>query len=743
LPPSSDNLFSAAADTELTADSVTELRVCGEVTRVLFEKEDGSYAVVRVVDPDDREWVLVGAIGGIAEGQDIEAVGTRAVHKEYGEQLKVREFRAVLPTNVEGIRRYLGSGVIPGIGPKIADKIVGHFGTETLTIIDRYSARLTEVDGIGKSKLDKIRQAWSDQSERRDVYVFLQGLGISPAYCDRIYRQYKQESPQVVRDNPYRLASEVRGIGFRMADGIASRLHIAKDNPFRLASGLLYVLGQLADQGGHSCFPKTALIEKSAEMLQVDIAVAEQGLDRAKLDAAVIEDAAGCELGNELIYRRDLYNAECTVSSEIRRMLEQPALPADIRSLPQNPRWATLNKAQQQAVMAAFQNTISIITGGPGVGKTTVTREVVAHAKCLQLKVVLAAPTGRAAKRLSESCRAHAQTIHRLLKWQPETGGFFYNGAKRLPAAIVIIDEVSMLDIRLAESLFQAIAPGTRVVLVGDRDQLPSVGPGSVLGDLIGSARVAVTHLTEVYRQSENSHIITSAHAVNGGRFPQAPRMPKGQLTDYYFIEQDDPEKALQTIRTMVQERIPSAFKFDPMRDVQVLSPMNKGTCGAESLNAALQEALNPRGQQNWAQFESRGSTFRVGDRVMQTSNNYDLQVFNGDLGRIVHIDGSSKSFRVQYDTGVAEYRQEDAVQLRLAYAITIHKSQGSEFPVVIVPMLNQHYVMLQRNLLYTAMTRAKQLLIVVGGARAVNLAVRNVNQSPRFSHLRWRLVQQ
>ena len=739
-----------SAQSELTFDGVpasepdrpewTETSVKGTVSSVVFASEDGAYAVIRLEDAQHRESVLVGALAAVGEGQDIAAWGQWERHKEYGRQFRVKRFEALLPTTEEGVRRYLASGIIPGIGPKLADRIVDRFGVETLNILDHYSARLLEIPGFGKGRLKQIKDAWRSQSERREIYIFLQGLGLSAAYCDRVYRKYASNAVELVRENPYRLAREVKGIGFRMADTIARHLNIAPDNPFRLGAGASYVLSTMAERQGHTYVPRDVLLVEAARLLEVEEDVAATGLQRAVEDGTAVIDSAAKE---PLVYPTDLYRAECDVAEIIVGMTAGSGLPTlPPQALARSRNWTMLNEAQQAAVLNVFQHQISIITGGPGVGKTTVTREIVTIARDLNWNVALAAPTGRAAKRLSESSQSQAQTIHRLLKWEPELSGFAHNGDNPLKHQLVILDEVSMLDIHLAASLFRALSAETRVVLVGDRDQLPSVGPGTFLRDLIESKCVLSTHLHEVYRQAGGSQIIVSAHQVNAGQLPKTKTpQPSGELSDFYWIEQEDQEKLVDVVCRMAAERIPKRFNFSPHTDIQILSPMNRGICGADNLNTSMQAALNPPRTEGWAPEITYGDVvYRAGDRIMQISNNYDYQVFNGDLGRMLQIDTKQKNFTVRYESNTVTYGFDEVDQIRLAYAITIHKSQGSEFPVVIVPVLNQHYVMLQRNLIYTAMTRAARLLIMIGSTKALGIAVHNVNQAPRYSQLAERL---
>ncbi len=714
-------------DADAPPGQVTEQRVAGTVTKVVFSSADGLYVVLRADDRAGREFTMVGALDGLAEGEDFEAEGVWEQHKEYGRQFRANRFKAVLPSSTEGIRRYLSSGILPGIGEVLAGRIVDKFGAETLNILDKSSARLREVSGFGKHRLGQVRAAWQAQTAQREQDVYLQGLGISAAYCRRIAKHFGGNAAGLVKANPYRL-TEVRGIGFRLADAVARRLGIASESPARLAAGAVYVMQQLTERDGHCCVPEAELLECAAAVLEVNSELARQGLARTLASGDLVAE-------DGFIYPKGLYFAERELAELVRKapMRRLSALP---KSMPVSTNWRQLNDAQQQAVRQAFRFALSIITGGPGVGKTTVTREIVHVAGQLKLKVALAAPTGRAAKRLSEWCSQPAQTLHRLLRWEPESASFHYGKQAKLPADLIIVDEASMLDLPLALHLFQALGPEARLVLVGDHDQLPSVGPGTVLGDLIASKRAPVTQLREIFRQAAGSRIITNAHRVNAGEMPELqPPGPERELQDFYWLEQDDPEKVLELIRKMVAERIPRRFGFSPATDIQVLTPMNRGICGARNLNAVLQDVLNPATPET--PFLQLGETrLRPGDRLMQVVNNYDLGVFNGDLGTVMRLEPALRRFTVLFDSGEVSYSFAEADQVRLAYAITIHKSQGSEFPVVVVPLLTGHFVMLQRNLVYTAMTRASRLLVMIGSPQALSMAVRNFKKAPRYTRL-------
>lgn len=704
----------------------------GEVLRIIFAADDGLYTVLRLLDDNGREHTLVGPMGGVGEGQDIEASGKWESHKEHGKQFRVLDFKAILPTSEEGIRRYLSSGVIPGIGPKLAERIIDHFGMETIEILDKYSNRLKEVPGIGKKKIKPIKEAWDMHERQRELYIFLQGLHIGPGLCARLIKHYGVGTAEVIRNSPYQMASEVRGVGFLTADRIAGEMGIETTDIMRLSCGIGYTLEKLSERG-HVCYPLESLMEEAAKTLAVDLSFARAGLQRAVDDGIAVVETEGN--GEQVVFQRELCESERELADHIRRLL--CSRPRSDTPSPGGNFYQQLNEEQKQAVSAAFAGTLSIITGGPGVGKTTVVGQIVSTARSNGWYTLLAAPTGRAAKRLSESSRLDAKTIHRLLKWNPQEGRFVHNMDKPLRCDMLIVDEVSMLDVNLACQLLRAVSVGTHVVFVGDRDQLPSVGPGAVLHDLIMCGCIPVTHLVRIYRQDENSRIVSNAHAVNQGSMPDLRAVPKHIAADFYWIDQEDPEKVAATIAEMVRTRIPKRFRFHPMRDIQVLTPMNRGCCGALALNELMQKELNPGPK---PEFRSGERVYRSGDRVMQIVNNYDKSVFNGDLGYVREINQKEKTFSVQFDVGMVEYEFYESDQLRLAYAVTVHKSQGSEFPVVVMPVVTQHFVMLQRNLIYTGMTRAKKLLIMIGTRKALAMAVGNNKPMMRCTRLVRRL---
>jgi len=718
------------AEEEQPYTTAASHRLRGEIKRLVYANPDGNYYVYRLTDSKGNQQTVVGNMPGLFEGQEIEAEGRWEQHQDHGRQFYVTNHKAVLPTSEMGIRKYLASGVLPGIGEVFADRIVDMFGVKTLEILDHYTERLREVPGIGAKRIQEIREAWRGQVEDRETRVFLQGLGISSAYCGRLIAKYGFGSAaEVVRRNPYRLADEVDGFGFLTSDRIASKLGISKEEPLRLCSGILYVLDMMS-QDGHVCVSRGRLLESASEILDVSLPLAENGLAIALSEGKAIQapwvDGRGqaCE---PRVYLRWLYASETGLAEAIRVLLRtgssQFGVPLQYDRLGAGD--ARLNAVQREAVERAFRFGFSIVTGGPGVGKTTVVGQIVACAQLLGRTLLLAAPTGRAAKRLSEATGLKASTIHRLLKWDFKTRQFQHDAGNPLDCDMLIVDEASMLDTSLACSLFQAVRVGTSVVLIGDKDQLPSVGPGAVLQDLIQSRRIPVTELTEIYRQSKGSRIVANSHLVNRGIMPDLRPLPPSVLGDFYWIDQGDGVKVADMICRLVTERIPKAFGFDPMADVQVLTPMRRGDCGMYEMNRRLQAALNPAGEGKES-FQVGNRMFRTGDRVMQTRNNYDKKVFNGEMGRILFVDNGSHCFTVQFDIGIVEYKHDECDQLSLAYAVTVHKSQGSEYPVVLMPVLTQHYMMLQRNLIYTGMTRSKKLLILLGTRRALGIALRN-----------------
>ena len=709
--------------------TLTKTRLTGEVTRVRFSNPDTGFAVFTLLTGEGEKFPVKGEVPGIRPGISLEIEGYFENHPEFGRQFRAESCRIVPPATTGGIIRFL-QHTLPGVGAKTAAAIVKKFGMETVTVLDLYPMRLLEVEKIGKGKAKKIIAAWKNSKTRRDDMIYLQGLGVTPAYCARLFKQYGDDAVATVRSNPYRLAEDVDGIGFLKADAIAREIGFAEDSPLRMVAACVFSLNELIGEG-HVCCPSEELVKQTAKLTGQSEKVAFTGLETA-LNKRLLFELDQC------IYTPFTARAELQLPKLVALLARAKDFPGSKLKKAPDRSDLQLDELQKQAVESLFARPLNIITGGPGVGKTTVVGEIVRRAKAARLKVLLAAPTGRAAKRMSESCGMTAKTIHRLLMFDPVTMKFNYNRDHQLEADLLIVDEVSMLDIILASALFSAIPENCSVVLVGDSDQLPSVGPGNVLADFMASGLFGVTKLTKIFRQSSGSSIISNAHRVNGGLLPGNPVVKNGELSDFYWIYQDDPEKVSGMIETLIKERIPERFHFDPMNDIQILCPMNRGDCGTVTLNSKLSQLL--RGD-DVPSFQFGSNVFKLGDRVMQTANNYDKNVFNGDLGKIIKLEENQKKFFVCFDDErFVEYSFDEANQLVLAYAITIHKSQGSEFPVVIMPVLTQHFVMLQRNLIYTGMTRAKKLLILIGSQKAVEIAVSNTRRKPRFSNLLRRL---
>jgi exodeoxyribonuclease V alpha subunit len=725
------DLFERPPVTGRSAEETLE----GTVERIVYSGGDGEFTVARLALKGGAGEVVtvVGSLVGIPAGAALRVSGRFETTARFGEQFRVARYTEVAPATLEGIRRYLGSGLIKGIGPEFAARIVERFGIETLELLDRDPARISEVPGIGPARARSIRQAWSAQREVRKVMVFLQGYGVSPAFAARIYRRYGAHAVARVRENPYRLAFDVWGIGFASADRLAAALGIARDSPARAEAGVRHVLDEAAT-GGDVFVPRARLAREAAALLEAAEAAVDEAIDR-------LARAGDVAIEGDAIYEVSLYRAETAAAAGLRRLLETraPAIDVDFAAaLARYQREAGIELARQQAeaVRLAVTGKVAVITGGPGVGKTTIVRGIVSiFERFLRrgLRVALAAPTGRAAKRLGEATGAPASTLHRLLEWRPAEGAFARNATRPLECDVLVVDEASMLDVRLCADLVAALPPSARLVLVGDVDQLPSVGPGTVLRDVIASGAVPTVRLTEIFRQAAESLIVTNAHRIHDGEVPALTGDPAAR--DFFFLEENDPAKAAATIRDLVAVRLPRRYGFEP-HDIQVLSPMHRGELGAGNLNQLLQEALTAG-----APGVQRGArTFRAGDKVMQIRNDYDKEVWNGDIGRVVRVAPDEGGLVVRFDDREVDYDLDELDELALAYAATVHKSQGSEYAAVIVPVHTQHYVMLQRNLLYTAVTRGKRLVVLVGSRKALALAVRNAEVALRCSGLAARL---
>lgn len=698
------------------------------VERITYQNPENGYSVMRVkVKGYDELVTLVGNLLEVPAGSVLLCEGDWKVDKRYGSQFVAQTWEEVMPATLYGIEKYLGSGLVKGIGPKFAQLIVSRFGLDTIEIIETDIKRLYEVPGIGQKRVEKIAESWEKQKDIKNVMLFLQGYGVSTAYAAKIYRQYGKESIDTVKTNPYKLADDIWGIGFKTADTIASKMGYEKNDLRRLKSGVTYTLSHMAEEGNVYA-EEEQLVKSAIELLDADETPVRQAISEMLQSEDLIADA-------EAIYMPPFYYAEVGTANRLNKLMDCVegslfnVIP-DI-SVISKQTGVEYDEVQAEAIREAVSSKVMVLTGGPGTGKTTTTQGIISALKAMGLRILLAAPTGRAAKRMSEATGMEAKTIHRLLEYNPKDG-YKRNDDNPLEGDALIVDECSMIDLLLMNNLMKAIPAGMRLVLVGDIDQLPSVGAGNVLRDIIDSKRIPVIRLTRIFRQAQESRIVMSAHAINKGVFPDTSN---GKNTDFFFIQQEDPEQAVDTIVKLVKERLPNAYKR-PTSDIQVLTPMQRGVVGAANLNMALQTVLNP-GQ---VSLNRSGYSFRQGDRVMQLRNNYDKEVFNGDLGYIERVDMEDRTLFVCFDGRTVEYDVSELDELTLAYATTIHKSQGSEYPIVVMPVLMTHYVMLQRNLIYTGITRAKKICVLVGTKKALSFAIRNLSVLKRNTKLKERL---
>ncbi|QTA88953.1 SF1B family DNA helicase RecD2 [Desulfonema magnum] len=716
----------------------------GQIERITYTNEENGYTIARLKVYGHRDLVtVVGNLMAPNPGEILKMKGEWTSHPKYGEQFKIVYYDTAVPATVYGIRKYLGSGLIKGVGPIIAERIVNKFGEETLDIIEDDIGNLAKVEGIGKKRIAMIQKAWDDQKEIREVMVFLQSHGVSSGYATKIFKQYGNESVAVVRENPYRLAMDIFGIGFITADRIAEQLGFAKDSPLRAEAGVLYVLHQLSDEG-HVYYPYEPLIEKSREILEVDREIVANALATGVVEKKIViedlnEDLEEFRINNKAIYLAKFHTCETGIARRLKLLVNAPKSVREVDS-EKAAEWVQkqlaiqLAEKQAEAIQCAIESKVMVITGGPGTGKTTIINAILKIFSKLNVRIMLAAPTGRAAKRMTETTGYQAKTIHRMLEYSIAKGGFQKDHEKPLNCDLLIVDEASMIDTVLMHHLLKAIPPRATFILVGDVNQLPSVGAGNVLNDIIASDVAPVVELNEIFRQARESQIVMNAHKINNGRIPYFdPNLPR---TDFYFIQKEDPEKVLDIIMRLVKERIPGRFGFDPVDDIQVLTPMHKGIVGAANLNMQLQRTLNPgengvvRGDRN----------YRVNDKVMQIRNNYDKEVFNGDIGRIIRIDSEEKEVIIVFDRREVTYDFTDLDEIVLAYAVSVHKSQGSEYPAVVIPILTQHFILLQRNLIYTAVTRGRELVVMVGTKKALAIGVKNNKTQKRFTYLKHRL---
>jgi len=725
----------------------------GVLERIIFLNEETHYTIAEFRREDnDEKTTIVGPLPGAQCGETLHLRGQWTRHAQHGDQFKVDSFKAELPSSVYGIRKYLGSGLVPGIGKVYANKIVDAFGTDTFRVLSEESGKLRSVPGIGKGRTAAIKKAWDDQRALREIHIFLQTYGVTTSQSVKLVERYGPSAKQILLNEPYRVAREIDGIGFKTADKIAINLGFANDAPPRLDAGLLYAMETLQEEG-HTAVRETDLVEYAAPLLETAAALLEARIEALVGSNQLVRhrppDIADPLPGSALIQLPGLDRAEEKIANAVNRIDRVvsglPAIKIDAAV-----QWAeekagfAFAEQQRAAVKNALAHKLSILTGGPGTGKTTCLRALVDVLKAKKVRVHLAAPTGRAAQRLAETTGGFASTIHRLLKYDPAKGGFTANESSPLATDFLIVDEASMLDTRLAAALFQAVPSRAHLLLVGDTDQLPSVGAGNVLKDLIATERVPVTRLTVIYRQKEQSQIVTTAHAINAGDPslpPAANDLANAQAwSDLTFIVADSAEDCLAKTIALCTEFIPRHWKwFDPVRDVQVLAPMHKGTAGVGNLNLQLQAALNPHAKG----FRSPSGEYRPGDKVIQLRNDYDRDLFNGDIGTIVAVDAEAGTLTAEFDRKEQTFDRGALGNLALAYAISIHKSQGSEYPVVIVPLLKAHFMMLQRNLIYTAITRGKKKVFLVGEPAAYAMAVRNAESKLRTTHLRERIAAQ
>ena len=713
--------------------------LAGLIERVTFHNEETGFAVLRVKVKGRRELAtVVGSLATVSAGEWITAQGRWVRDSEHGLQLNATFLECTPPTSREGIEKYLGSGMIKGIGPVYAKKMVEKFGEEVLTVIEKSSAQLEEISGIGPERRRRIKEAWKEQRAIREIMVFLHSNGVSTSRAVRIFKTYGEQAIETVRANPYTLAKDISGIGFKTADQIAEKVGIPRESIIRACAGISHCLLE-ATNSGHCALPKEMLLDAAKGLLLVDEALIGEALDRLLVNRELVEEQIG---EHALVFLPALRATEIGIAAKIHAMCSMPSTHPAI-DIGKAIEWCEkktgteLAASQKEAIKKACESRVLIITGGPGVGKTTLINSLLLIFRAKKIKCLLCAPTGRAAKRLGDATGLEAKTIHRLLEFQPSSGGFTRNEERPLQCDLLVVDETSMVDVQLMHKLLKAVPANAHLILVGDVDQLPSVGPGMVLANLIESGVVPIVRLTEIFRQAAKSHIITNAHRINEGRMPEFG--DKTQESDFYFVEREEPEAIQSTLIRLIKERIPAKWGFNPIGDVQVLCPMNRGSLGAREMNLQLQNALNPQ-RPDEPRVERFGWQFRIRDKVIQTENNYDKEVFNGDIGRIKAINPDEREVAIQFESREVIYDFGELDEVSLAYAISIHKSQGSEFPVVIVPVAMQHYMLLQRNLIYTAITRGKKMVVLIGQKKALGLAVRNNRTGERFSGLLERL---
>ncbi len=704
----------------------------GTIKKLVYHMEEDGFVIARIdmQEPEQKEMVVVGKMAAVTVGEVYKFRGKWNVDSRYGLQFNFDDYQIIVPTTLDGVRRYLGSGLIKGVGPVTANRIVSHFGERALDIIEQNPERLSEVEGIAEKKIEIIKKSWQEQKEIKRVMLFLQSYQVTTGYAVKIFKQYGNKAIEKLKENPYCMIDDIFGIGFKIADNIAQNLGIGNDSPARIGAGIKYCLNESANRG-HCFVYHDDLLPMTAELLGIDE-------ELVRRECAILHGKKEIIIQNKQVWLPIYFNAEQEISEKIIRIIRFPQQLAQINAeekIGELEKKYKINFApeQKQAMKEVLLNRVLILTGGPGTGKTTTTIGLIELFEELGLKIVLAAPTGRAAKKLSEATRRFARTIHRLLVYNPREKRFTKNEQNPIRTDVIILDEVSMIDVLLMQSLLKAVKEETFLVLIGDIDQLPSVGPGNLLKDLIDSEVIPVVRLTHIFRQKAKSLIILNAHRVNQGQYPV---LNVKQNKDFFFLKEEDPEKAAQKIIQLCTYRLPRSYGYDPMHDIQVLTPMYKGAAGADQLNNLLRNALNSDGKS----VKYGHQVYKINDKVMQIRNNYDKEVFNGDIGNIKDIDHEEQLVKVLFYRRVVEYDFSELSELVLAYAITVHKSQGSEYPVVIVPLLTQHYLLLQRNLLYTAITRARRLVVIVGTSKALWIAIKNDKTVQRNTFLKERL---
>ena len=706
----------------------------GIIEKIVYRNNENGYIIAKISleKKEDKLTTIVGNMASVNIGEDYELKGEWVNNSKYGWQFNFKDYQLILPTSLLGLKRYLSSGLIKGVGPSTADRIVKYFGDKTLEVLENDLQRLTEVEGIAEKRMEIISKSWEQQKEIKRVMIFLQSYQITTGYAVKIYKTYGNTAIEKLKENPYQLVDDVFGIGFKIADRIAQNLGIEPASPARIKAGIKYILNELTNQG-HCYGIINEIIDKSSELLEVEKLLVEKTLDVLKNNQEII-------LQEDRVWLPFYYFAELGVSKKLIELVRFPQqlinldVPKKIKYL-EKKHDISFAEEQKEAIGKVLLNRVLVLTGGPGTGKTTTVLGLIELFEELKLKIILAAPTGRAAKKLSETTGRKAKTIHRLLEYSPKRGIFTKNSENPIKAEVIILDEVSMIDILLMNNLLKAVLPGSILILIGDVDQLPSVGPGNLLKDIIDSETIPVVRLTKIFRQDRRSLIIVNAHRVNEGKYP----VIKGERErDFYFIEEEDPQLAAQKIINLCTVRLPSKYKIDPVDDIQVLSPMYKGEVGADNLNYCLREALNLKGKE----IKYGNHSFRVNDKVMQIKNNYDKEVFNGDIGRIENIEEEEHILEVNFYGRKVGYEFSELNELVLAYAITVHKSQGSEYRIVVIPVMTQHYLLLQRNLLYTGITRAKDMVILIGTKKALWIAIKNNKTFHRNTSLKERLIE-